>query len=235
MFFSNPYWNSSTNSYNVKIITPYEFSYSEIRDKSSGSENKEIDITNTNFQDVMNKLADAVFKEGSTWFASPIKQTIFIKKAKHNIDIPGNSVISGNMNEYTWTPIYFDITSKYFEIKWKLVSSKPITVIPSNFVDFSEDLEEVEPRTIVIQHNEIIENAEIPFDNSEKDVHTISSRAAGMLLKQKVRKAKLKAAVATMKAERMAEKYFRRYGIQTNLDSDSDISFDSDEESSELE
>jgi hypothetical protein len=56
-----------------------------------------------------------------------------------------------------------------------------------------------------------------------------------MLLKQKVRKAKLKAAVATMKAERMAEKYFRRYGIQTNLDSDSDISFDSDEESSELE
>lgn len=38
-----------------------------------------------------------------------------------------------------------------------------------------------------------------------------------------------------MKAERMAEKYFRRYGVQTDLGSDSELSLNSDEEEEDEE
>lgn len=234
MIFSNPQWNPSTNSYTVKIISPQDFSYVEVRDKSSGSDifNREVDITNNEFQLVVSNLATAIYEKGSAWFASPIKPQNFIKKAKHIIDTPANMTTPGNKNEFTWNPVSFEITPKHFEIRWKILSLNPVSVIPSNFIDISEDLEGVEPRTIIIQQNDIIENAEIPFDNSEQDIQQISSRA---VLKQKVRKAKLKASIATMKAERMAEKYFRRYGIQIDLGSDSELSFDSDEEDSQEE
>jgi hypothetical protein len=229
--FSQPQWNPSTNSYTIKINSPQDFSYIEVRDKSSGHE-KAVDVTNDRFQLIVNNLANSVYEHGNSWFASPIKPNIFLKKAKHIIDPPIYSNLPGNQIEFTWNPVSFEITTRNFEIKWKLLFANTITTIPSNFIDISEELE---PRTIVIQQNEIIENAEIPFDNSDQSFHPISSRAAGMLLKQKVRKAKLKAAIATMNAERMAEKYFRRYGVQTDLDSDSDLSFDSDEEESDSE
>jgi hypothetical protein len=196
-----------------------------------------INIEDDKFKSVVNNFANVVYQEGAGWFATAIKPEIFLKKVKHTFDeIPrcekkpyGNTVI------FTWVPYQLEITSKSFEISWEIFKYENYdSIIPSNFIDFSEELE-IQPRTIVIQQNEIIENAEIPFDSSEQDVHPISSRAAGMLLKQKVRKAKLKAAIATMKAERLAEKYFRRYGVQTDLDSDSDLSFDSDEEDSQEE
>jgi hypothetical protein len=238
MIFSKPEFYLKSNSYHVRVNDKAQFSYTESRLKSSGdSFYNTVNVNNESFKTVVNKFADAIYKEGSSWFATPIKSEIFLKKVKHIFDeIPSDEKKAyGNNVLFTWVPYKLEIISKSFEISWEI--SKYEThdlIIPSNFIDISEELE-VHPRTIVIQQNEIIENAEIPFDNSEQDIHTISSRAAGMLLKQKVRKAKLKAAIATMKAERMAEKYFRRYGVQTDLDSDSDLSFDSGEENSEEE
>lgn len=235
MIFSNPIWNVHTNSYKVRIIDKNQFSYTETRLKSSGDVFYDtINVNDNSFKTLLNNLADAIHKEGSSWFATPIKPEVFLKKVKHTFDeIPRHEKkLYGNNVLFTWLPYELEISSKSFEISWEIYKYETHdSIIPSNFIDFSEDLE-LNPRTIVIQKNEIIENAEIPFDNSEQDVHLISSRA---VLKQKVRKAKLKAAIATMKAERMAEKYFRRYGVQTNLDSDSDISFDSEDEEFEEE
>ena len=236
MIFSNPIWNVHTNSYKVRIIDKNQFLYTETRLKSSGESFYDtINVSMNSFKTVVNTFADIIHKEGSSWFATPIKPEVFLKKVKHSFDkIPKHEKKPyGNNVLFTWAPYELEITSKSFEILWELFKyENNDSIIPSNFIDFSEDLE-LNPRTIVIQKNDIIENAEIPFDNSEQDnIHQISSRA---ILKQKVRRAKLKAAIATMKAERMAEKYFRRYGIETNLDSDSDISFDSEDEESEEE
>jgi hypothetical protein len=147
--------------------------------------------------------------------------------------IPLNLYSYGNTFKFTWSPVSLEITPKAFELKWT-VSFVKINEqqVSSNGIDFAEDLESTEPRTIVIQQNEIIENVDIPFDISEQSVHQVSSRA---VLKQKVRQAKLKASIATMKAERMAEKYFRRYGVQTDLGSDSELSLNSDEEEEDEE
>jgi hypothetical protein len=232
MMFSKPQWNSNTSSYKVIVYNFDKFMYNETRVKSSGELFYiSVDTSNDMFNDVSRKFANVIHVEGSSWFASPITPQMFLKKVKHTFEIPKNDIIYGDSVDFTWAPRTFQITPKTFHISWDIIKyENTVSVIPSNYIDFSEELE---PRTIFIQQNDIIENAEIPFNNSEQDtIQSISSRAA-MLLKQKVRKAKLKAAISTMKAERMAEKYFRRYGVQTNLDSDSDLSFDSEEDSDE--
>jgi hypothetical protein len=234
MIFTTPQWNPSNNSYTIKIDSS-EFNYNEIRSLSSGDAFfSTVDITSNSFQEIINTLSLKINENSTSWFASPIKPHIFIKKVSHKFDVvPLNLYSYGNTFKFTWTPISLEITPKTFELKWNLsfvkINEQPAS---SNTIDFAEDLDAIEPRTIIIQQNDIIENIDIPFDISEQSVHQVSSRA---LLKQKVRQAKLKASIATMKAERMAEKYFRRYGVQTDLGSDSELSLNSDEEEEDEE
>jgi hypothetical protein len=229
MIFTTPQWNPSKNSYKIEINSNI-FNYTEIRNVSSGDAFfNTVDITSNTFQEIINTLSLKINEESKLWFASPIKPHIFIKKTSHIFDeVPLNLYTYGNAFKFTWTPISLEITPKTFEIKWNFTFLKINDTSTSiNSIDFAEDLEETQPRTIVIQQNDIIENVDIPFDISEQPIHQVSSRA---IIKQKVRQAKLKAAIATMKAERMAEKYFRRYGVQTELGSDSDLSINSEEE-----
>lgn len=234
MMFTTPQWNPSKNSYTIEISSS-EYNYNEIRSLSSGDAFfTTVDITSNSFQELINTLSLKINENSTSWFASPIKPHIFIKKVTHNFDvIPLNLYSYGNTFKFTWSPVSLEITPKAFELRWN-VSFVKINEqqVSSNGIDFAEDLESTEPRTIVIQQNEIIENVDIPFDISEQSVHQVSSRA---VLKQKVRQAKLKASIATMKAERMAEKYFRRYGVQTDLGSDSELSLNSDEEEEDEE
>lgn len=233
MSFQRPEWDPKDNSYSVNIKNWQQFQYSEVRSKSSGEDFFSSINTNNNnkFNDILNNIANTLFTEGSEWFASPIKPQLFLKKIKHNFETPNMNQTYGTNVEFTWAPIQLKIIPTSFLIHWRIIHFKDQTnIIPSDFIQDFDDIEELEPKTIVIQQNEIIENVDIPFDNSEKPIHVVSSRA---LMKQKVRQAKLKAAIATMKAERMAEKYFRRYGIETQVDSDSELSFDSYETDSE--
>ena len=118
-------------------------------------------------------------------------------------------------------------------LRWKLCyETIKDTVIPTNFINLSDEAEEIEPRNIIIQQNEILENIDIPFNNSEQELVEVTSRAN---FKKELHRLKLKAAIATMKAEKLAEKYFRRYGIDKEDDLGSDILFESDEENSDEE
>jgi hypothetical protein len=234
MIFTTPQWNPSKNSYTIQINSNM-FNHTETRSISSGDAFfTTVDITSNSFQEHINTLSLKINEDSKLWFASPIKPHIFIKKVSHIFDeVPLNLYTYGKTFKFTWTPISLEITPKMFELKWNLTFVKiNEPVVSPNGIDFAEDLDVTEPRTIIIQQNDIIENVDIPFDISEQTIHQVSSRA---ILKQKVRQAKLKASIATMKAERMAEKYFRRYGIQTELGSDSELSLDSNKEESDEE
>ena len=231
MSFSTPHWDSTKNSYTIRILSSPDIEYNETRTRSSGSnffENPSVH----NFQDIISIIAQKVNTEGTNWFSTPIKPSIFLKKVKHIFPIfPEKEYSYGNLYTITWKPKQLQIYSNTFELYWVISVEKADSTLPFDF-NFSEELREIEPKMIVIQQNqnELLENIEIPFDTSE--AVNLSSRAN---FKQKVRHAKLKAAIATMKAEQMAEKYFRRYGIQTHLDSESELSLNSEEEDSNEE
>uniref|UniRef100_A0A6C0D8H6 Uncharacterized protein n=1 Tax=viral metagenome TaxID=1070528 RepID=A0A6C0D8H6_9ZZZZ len=236
MYFTAPVWNSSKNLYKVAFLPSYDFEYSEYRETSSGNLTDPPNESSEKFNTIIISIANTIYNEGSNWFSSPIKQSVFLKRVRHTYSFPtdGNNY-GGNMLRVVFSPTTLFIKANIFEIHWT-TRFENYTETHSDNIEYSEDLTQAEPtRTIVIQSHpadiEILENEDIPFDNLPSELE-LSSRA---IQKKRVREARLKAAVATMKAEQMVEKYFRRYGtkINTDFDSDSDLSFESEEEDSE--
>lgn len=71
-----------------------------------------------------------------------------------------------------------------------------------------------------------LEESGIPFTSSSQDRER---------MKQKVRRARLRAAIAHLRAEKMAECYYMRYGFQEEEgDSDSDLTFASETEAGKI-
>jgi len=235
MYFTKPIWNSSKNIYKVDFVPSYDFEYNEYRDTSSGNLTINPDENRDEFKNIINTIANNIYTEGSNWFSSPIKPTVFLKRVTHSYLIPAApNNYGGKIIRLIFIPTTLFIQANVFEIVWKARFEKYVP-IESEYIDYTEDLTAPEPtRTIVIQSHpaediQLVENQEIPFNTSESEIK-ISSRA---IFKKRVRESRLKAAIATMKAEQMAEKYFRRYGIHTDLDADSELSFESEEEDSE--
>ena len=214
MNFKAPIWDNTKNCYEIQINPNVEFTYKS-------------DLT-TPSESIINKIVESLAEEGKQWFSSPIKSSIVLKRL---VNIFKGDVPPASNNLYVYTPTLFIIYPRKFELVWD-VSAIKNDIIPCNFIEFSEDLEDAPAKTIIIQENDILENVDIPFDESQEEPDHISSRA---VFKQRIRHARLKAAIAAMKAEKMAEKYFRRYGIQTGLEfeSDSELSLESDESESE--
>jgi hypothetical protein len=233
MYFTSPVWNGSKNVYKVEFIPSYDFEYNEYHDTNNSISHMPNE-NSSEFKDVVNNIAEKIYTEGNKWFSSPIKPTVFLKRVSHVFSVPAMPNNYGaKMVIVIFTPITLYIQSHLFEITWKARFEK-YEPIESNTIEFTEDLTQPEPtRTIVIQSHpadiELVENEEIPFDSSEAEIK-LSSRA---IFKRRVREARLKASIATMKAEQMAEKYFRRYGIHTDLDAESELSFESEEEDSD--
>jgi hypothetical protein len=188
----------------------------------------------------MKDFAKILVVEGKNWFASPMKEITFLKKLKHTFYNYYKSNDSGKV-QYKWIPYLLEISPRSFDLYWKAnVEKVNETIIPINYMDFSEESQPKPLRTVIIQNetnseltNSELTNSElveydIQFEGSKRLDYEISSRA---IIKKKVREARLKAAIATMRAERLAEKYFRRYGIHTELDgTESELSFNSEEE-----
>ena len=234
MYFTSPIWNSSKSLYKVEFTPSYDFEYNEYHDINNIIVSYVPDKNSSEFKEIVNNIAEKIYTEGNKWFSSPIKPTAFLKRVSHVFSVPAiPNNYGAKMVRVIFTPTTLYIQANIFEITWKARFEK-YEPIMSNMIEFTEDLTQPEPtRTIVIQSHpadvELIENEEIAFDGSEIEMK-ISSRA---IFKKRVREARLKASIATMKAERMAEKYFRRYGIHTDLDAESELSFDSEEEDSE--
>ena len=227
MSFKSPIWNNKKNCYEININIDTKFQYTELRNNFLEKEPE-----SSEFYNRVNTIIEELGEEGKGWFSSPIKPSVVLKRLvnKYNYCIPAPYEEDNTRYKLIYTPTLFIIYPGKFELYWEVNYIKD-DIIPSEFIEFSEELEEAPAKTIII--NDIIANVEIPFDN-EEIVEGVSSRAA---FKQKVRLSRLKAAIASMKAEKMAEKYYRRYGIQTGVefDSESELSLESNENDSELE
>jgi hypothetical protein len=69
----------------------------------------------------------------------------------------------------------------------------------------------------------------------ETGIPYTSSRKERERMKQKVRRARLRATIAHLRAEKMAERYYMRYGFQEeDSGSDSDLTFASETEAAKI-
>ena len=234
MSFQPPVWIHNKKAYNIKISTKESFIFNTI------NEIKEIytnpNTNNDEFQRVFTKIGEQIVEEGKLWFASPITTETFRKKVHNsfNNELSHQTYTYGKLYQETWKLKSIWVYSNRFELEWNLIDLQPYedSIIPSDFLNFKEEFNTIEPfgnRTIVIQptRDELLEQDDIPFESSEQD-DTFSPRA---ILREKIKKAKVKFVLSQMKLSDLEKKYFRLYGEV--VESDSDNSSITDESSNE--
>ena len=215
MILSKPIWSSTAKTYTINITGNDTLSYSEIRDASGNDFFNEPDTIKKEFQKIFIELVKEFTEFLKDIFSTPIKDTIFIKRSKHVFNQLPKTNNYGKRCLFTWTPIKIIISSTSYEIYWDInivvlddtIECELIKSETTNIIEANEELNEISD----ISPEQHIEN---------------SSRA---LLKKKVREARLKVAIAKIKAEKLAAKYFRRYGNDLDVSYESDLSSDSDE------
>ena len=154
-----------------------------------------------------------------------------------------------------WIPATIYFYRNYYEIEWQLIEILPLPLSGGGTEERpvaaaaaaaathdKEEQGEKEERSVEIPPpstqpippsglQEIVEESNsIPFHQSSKAPPS-SPRSTRQHLKQKVRKARLRAALAQLRAEKLAERYYIRYGDldlenESGASSDSDLSFE---------
>jgi hypothetical protein len=222
MLLSKPIWSSTNKSWTIIVEKHESISYSEIRDPSGNDFFDLPDTSKEEFQEVFLDLTKKIIEYCKSHFSTPIKENIFMKRAKNTFQKVSSSNIYGNKYLITWKPNKIIINSSDYELLWDIEY-----ISLENKISSYETLESNNNSTInIIEANEELKEIET-LDNVslQNNIHN-SSRA---IFKKKVREARLRAAIATMKAERMASKYFRRYGNELDLSVESDLSSDGED------
>ena len=218
MSFQAPIWIHNKKGYNVKINTKRHFIFNNMNEMKEVWSNPN---TNTDeFKDAIQKLGEQIVEEGKSWFASPIKLETFEKKVRHTFtnEYSKQNYTYGKVYQETWKLKSIWIFSNGFELEWNLIDIQPyevstISIIPSEFLNFTEEFNTIDPfnnRTIVIQSTigDLLEQDDIPFESSNQD-DTFSPRT---ILKEKIKKAKVKMILGQMKLSDLEKKYSRLYG-----------------------
>jgi hypothetical protein len=219
-YFQQPLWIQSKNSYSVK--PNISFIFNEIVKKDYNLEFP--NINNDEIVSVTKKIGEKIVEEGKHWFASPIQLNFFLKKVEHTFKKNVLHVYQyGKTYNEIWKLKTILIFPTKFELEWLCIDIQEgeESIIPSDFLNFSEDLHLIEPsRTIVIQkktneviENELVEQNDIEFENSEINRPHEDSRS---LLKEKIKKAKIRLALAEMKLQDLLKKYFRLYETEAD-------------------
>ena len=232
--FQQPIWVHLKNGYTVKPNVSYIFTNVIKKDVN-------FELPNTNNDEIINetkKIGEKIVEEGRHWFASPIQLNFFLKKVQHTF-LRNDLLIYqyGKIYNETWKLKSISIFSNKFELEWFCIDNQEgeESIIPSDFLNFSEDSDLNEPsRTIVIQDkineildNELIEQNDIEFEKTE-DIRTLEESRS--LLKERIKKSKIRVLLAEMKHQELLKKYFRLYGTEADdLTVYSDSSEDEDE------
>lgn len=142
--------------------------------------------------------------------------------------------------EVTWKPTTFIVKSGEFTLLWEITDKKETgPVIPAEFIPPTtpraqspvpeQTLQEV--RSIQI-HDSLIPVGDLPLsDLPPLSFGTEQQDPAKEEIKRRIREARLKLQLAKLKAQRMEQKYFERYGTPAEETEDSsEFSSDSEEE-----
>lgn len=222
MILSKPIWSPANKTYTINILNHGTITYAEVRStyepevRSTSGNNflNEPDINKKEFQELFTDFIKVFIEFSKGVFSTPIKDTIFTKRSKHIFKQISKTNNYGEKCLITWKPIKIIITSTNYEIYWDFdivvldntINSENITLATTNIIEPAEEIQEI--TTI----------------SPEQDNKNISRS----LMKKKVREARLKVAIAKLKAEKLAAKYFRRYGDDLDVEYESDLSSDSD-------
>ena len=169
-------------------------------------------------------------EKASKHFSKKLEHTIFFKRLEYKwiteeVEHQG-FFKEGEQIRAIWLPVQVIFYTSRYEIYFSLVEVKSAAIASTNLPGFLEAVEEVNE---IIQETELpelpiaeVSQEVIPFgeiSNEEKTKREIA--------RKRIRQARLRATLAKLRAEKLADRYYNRYG---NFDMDSSESELSSEE-----
>lgn len=241
MEVSSPIWSSQTQTYTFTINTTTSVTNTTVFNY----------LTNSTVQpplpDDLTPTGRSILTEfiGKTkrYFTTPLVIESVMKRLRHEL-YPGQyPPTEGNFN-YRLSPRSLKVQRDSFTLVWVVIDWIPDETIPEGFIGTMTpraQSPEQEIRQIQIQETlptyggtsemnlEQINDlplSDLPPLSFEMDTELPTRRETE---KQRIREARLKVALAKLKAQRMVQKFYTKYGETLEDDSDSELSLDSDE------
>jgi hypothetical protein len=141
-------------------------------------------------------------QKASKYFSQPIDTALFLQRIQHTYE--GEENESGEDMQVSWIPAFVLFHPNRYIIHWKLVNTES----PPGKADTLE-----------------------PVPATPIETTSISPVRTRQELRRKIRQARLKAAVAKLYLQKLAQKYYERYGNFSGLEeSESELSSESDGE-----
>jgi hypothetical protein len=240
--FASPVWDSKSQSYRIFIQSSTTIS----------SAAQYIDLSGNNAQieypDVSSDAITAHIKEfvkalllkdsQANWFSTRLRESSILRKLEHKWELSQSLVPTHSWVTAIWSFSYIQITTQGFTLHWKLtrfdeahpqISSRFLPAV-SNPATPRPASPEVETRQFTIQPTAEMDSEgmeavyDIPYANdTQMDLHQ------QMKDRHALQEARLRLALAKLKAERLTNKYYSKYGEAFSEEEDSELS-DSDSE-----
>lgn len=201
-------------------------------------DNFDISPVTNDLDTIKGAISEILAKQTESWFTTPLTSQQLEKRL--SFQFPNlNSDTQERWIQVKWAPSYFHVLKKGFLLVFKIISITPCNPrIPITFFEAmtprattpTEETEE-QVRNIVIQPgagpNDLEQVVDIPLSENLASFEIRDEKARE---RQRLREAKLRAAIARLKVEEMRERYLRHYGGEYLEESS-----DSEEESSSLD
>jgi hypothetical protein len=172
------------------------------------------------------------------WFTTPLTTEQIVKRLKIEFQ-PFQYQLENKWVNVRWVPKYFQVQKKGFFLLFQVQSfieaspRIPLSFLEATTPRATTPTEEKIPqkRNIVIQPSAGLDLAEmIPYAEHQSSLELRDEHTRD---RQRLRQARLKAAIARLKVEEMKERYLRQYGNGNGLDESSESEEDSASELSE--
>jgi hypothetical protein len=164
---------------------------------------------------------DALLTALGGHFSKTLDGRIFRQRLRHMWK--GDGDVTRRYPDDTWIPRELRMAATSYTLSWEFQEATRAVVS-------GLDVEEVElvrsEGAAVVPAGTVEEVEDIPEEGGGDE--SVEERAAA---RRRVRQARLRAAVAQLRAERLAERYYKRYGSFDGAGSDSDLSSEVSDES----
>lgn len=183
------------------------------------------------------KIVIAFLEATRKYFTSPLTTEKVLRHLRSSV-LEGDLPTSTGWYDIVWVPAKMIVKTGDYELVWRIASTtESCALIPSEFTESqtprakSPDTPEQEIRSIQI-HDSLIPVGDLPLSDlpplpfsAEEDLDPVKEDS-----KRKLREARLKASLAKLKAQRMQQIYYERYGQPPEeSENSSETSSDSEE------
>jgi hypothetical protein len=163
----------------------------------------------------VNATIVAFLESASRYFSSSLDTEIFKKRLEHVWENTGElSALSAGECQVTWNPAEVVMYPSVYKVVWNLADIQQPIANPGEASTVFEELPvlmEVDSESIPVSSDA----AAAPMTEKERAM-------------QKVRQARLRLAIAKLRAEKLAMRYFKKYGTLLDATGDSDTGDESD-------